>query len=79
MRRPPHGPDSRHHEVASDGGAESCAVVASLVETRKLDGADPFASLADTLTRIVDGHLASEIDDLLPWAYATAPQLKDAA
>ena len=35
--------------------------------------------LADVLTRIVNGHLARDIDDLLPWAYAEAPPLKDAA
>jgi hypothetical protein len=29
--------------------------------------------------RIVHGHLASEIDELLPWAYANAQPLKDAA
>ena len=39
----------------------------------------PYAYLADTLTRIVDGHLASAIDALLPWAYARAQPLQDAA
>ncbi|HTZ67322.1 MAG TPA: transposase domain-containing protein, partial [Roseiarcus sp.] len=40
---------------------------------------DPYAYLAGTLTRIVDGHLASAIDELLPWAYASAQPLQDAA
>src|SRR5580693_3332330 len=30
---------------------------------------DPYAYLAHTLTRIVGGHLARAIDELLPWAY----------
>jgi len=65
--------------AGSDGGAESWAIVASLIETCKLNDVDPNAYLTDTLTRIVDGHLASQIDELLPWAYAKVPQLKDAA
>jgi hypothetical protein len=54
-------------------------VIASLIETCKLCGVDPHAYLADVLTRIVNGHLARDIDDLLPWAYANASPLKDAA
>ena len=65
--------------AGSDGGGENWAVIASLIETCKLCGVDPQAYLADVLTRIVNGHLAREIDDLLPWAYAKAPPLKDAA
>ena len=65
--------------AGSDGGAESWAVVASLIETCKLNDVDPYAYLADTLTRIVDGHRASAIDDLLPWAYPKPQPLKHAA
>ena len=65
--------------AGSDGGGENWAVIASLIETCKLCGVDPQAYLADVLTRIVNGHLARDIDDLLPWAYAEAPPLKDAA
>jgi hypothetical protein len=32
---------------------------------------DPQAYLADALTKIVNGHLNSQIDDLLPWTFAT--------
>ena len=59
--------------AGSDGGAEHWAVVASLVETCKLNGVDPQAYLVDVITRIVAGHPQSQIDDLLPWAYATPP------
>ena len=65
--------------AGSDGGAESWAVIASLIETCKLNGVDPYAYLADTLTRIVGGHLARAIDELLPWAYVRAQPLQDAA
>src|SRR3954453_14043095 len=48
-------PDSGHHEVASDGGAEHWAVLASLIESCKLLGVEPHAYLADVITRIVNG------------------------
>ena len=59
--------------AGSDGGAEHWAVIASLVETSKLNGVDPQAYLVDVITRIVAGHPQSQIDDLLPWAYASLP------
>ncbi len=65
--------------AGSDGGGENWAVIASLIETCKLGGVDPQAYLADVLTRIVNGHLARDIDELLPWAYAEAPAFKDPA
>ncbi|MGY4503268.1 hypothetical protein ACVWYH_007225 [Bradyrhizobium sp. GM24.11] len=55
--------------AGSDGGAEHWAVVASLVETCKLNDVDPLAYLTDVLTRIVNGHPNRDIDQLLPWAY----------
>jgi hypothetical protein len=55
-----------------DGGAEHWAVVASLIETCKLNAIDPEAYLGQTITRIVQGHPQSRIDELLPWAYAVA-------
>jgi len=45
------------------------AVIASLIETCKLNDVDPLSYLTDVLTRIVNGHPNSEIDQLLPWAY----------
>ena len=65
--------------AGSDGGAENWAIVASLIETCKLNGVDPQAWMADTLTKIVGGHLNSEIDNLLPWAYASLQPLKRVA
>ena len=61
------------------GGGEHWAIIASLVETCKLSGVDPQAYLEDTLTKIVNGHLNTEIDELLPWSYAAPAALKDVA
>ncbi|SOC17408.1 transposase [Phaeovulum vinaykumarii] len=52
-----------------DAGAENWAVIASLIETCKMNGVDPQAWLSSTLTAIVQGHKQSLIDDLLPWNY----------
>src|SRR5215207_7763146 len=65
--------------AGSDGGAEHWAVVASLIETCKLVGVEPQTYLTDVITRIVAGHSNSRIDDLLPWAYPTTPDLKAVA
>ena len=59
--------------AGSDGGATHWAVVASLVETCKLNGVEPQAYLTDVIARIVAGHPQSGLDDLLPWAYAPKP------
>ena len=55
--------------AGSDGGAEHWAVVASLIETCKLGGIDPLAYLTDIITRIVNSHPNSQLDELMPWAY----------
>jgi transposase len=55
--------------AGSDGGAEHWAIIASLIETCKLNDVDPLAYLTDVLTRIINGHPNSEIDHLIPWAY----------
>ena len=65
--------------AGSDGGGEHWAVIASLIETCKLIGVEPHAYLADVITRIVNGHPNSKIDDLLPWTYPAAQALKDVA
>ena len=52
-----------------DAGAQNWAMIASLIETCKLNGADPHAWLTATLTAIAQGHKQSDIDALLPWNY----------
>jgi transposase len=59
--------------AGSDGGGEHWATIASLIETAKLNGVDPYTYLADVINRIVAGHPQHQIDDLLPWAYAPKP------
>ncbi len=65
--------------AGSDGGGEHWAVIASLIETCKLAGIEPHTYLTDVITKLVNGHLNSQIDDLLPWAYPAAPALKHVA
>jgi transposase len=65
--------------AGSDGGGEHWAIIASLVESCKLNRIDPQSYLADVITKIVNGHPNSQIDDLLPWAYPAAPALRDVA
>ncbi len=65
--------------AGSDGGGEHWAVIASLIETCKLNGINPNAYLTDVMTRIVSGHPNSRIDELLPWAYCADRALKDVA
>ncbi len=59
--------------AGSDDGGERWTVIASLVETCKLNAVDPQAYLGDVIARIVAGHAQSQIDELPPWAYAPAP------
>jgi transposase len=65
--------------AGSDGGGEHWAVIASLIETCKLCDVDPHFYLTDVIARIVNSHPNSRIDDLLPWAYPTAPRIKAVA
>jgi len=65
--------------AGSDGGGDNWAVIATLIENCKLSGVDPHAYLTDVLGKIVNGHPNSQIDDLLPWAYARTEPLKAVA
>ena len=51
-----------------DAGAENRADI-SLIETCNMNGIDPHAWIAATLTAIAQGHKRSRINDLLPWSY----------
>jgi hypothetical protein len=55
------------------------AALGGCLQTCKLCGVDPQAYLTDVLSRIAAGHLNTQIDDLLPWAYPTTPGLKAVA
>ncbi|WP_391581113.1 transposase domain-containing protein [Rhizobium laguerreae] len=47
--------------LKSPAGAENWAIIASIIETSKLSGIDPFACLTSTLTAIVSGHKQNQI------------------
>jgi len=57
--------------AGSDQGGIHWGVIASLIETCKLNAVDPQTYLADVLTRLVNRHPARQIDQLMPWAYTT--------
>lgn len=55
--------------AGSDEGGVAWGVVASLIETCKLNGVEPHSYLADVLAKLADRWPMSRIDELLPWAY----------
>jgi transposase len=55
-----------------DEGGRNWAVIASLIETCKLNGVNPEAYLADILARLVDNWPNSRIAELTPGAWAAA-------
>lgn len=44
----------------------------TLIETCKLNGVEPYAYLTNVLTRMVEGHPAAKLDELLPWNWKPA-------
>jgi len=56
-----------HLFAGSDGGGETWAVLASLLQTAKLNGRDPEGYLCDTLERVVRGHPVNRLAELLPY------------
>lgn len=55
--------------AGSDGGGTTWATIATLLTTAKMNGVDPNAWMAQTLTRIANGWPNPEIDQLMPWNY----------
>jgi len=65
--------------AGSEGGAETWAILASLIQTAKLNDLDPLTYLADVLQRIVDGSVpVNRLEELLPWNW-TASEMAQAA
>uniref|UniRef100_UPI0022402B2F IS66 family transposase n=1 Tax=Paracoccus beibuensis TaxID=547602 RepID=UPI0022402B2F len=52
-----------------DEGGVAWGRIASLIETCKINGIEPFAYLNATHTAIATGHSQSRLDDLLPWNF----------
>ena len=55
-----------------DKGGENWAMIASLLETCKLNAVDPLAWLTDVLTKLVNLWPAARTAELMPWAWAAA-------
>ena len=58
--------------AGSDEGGENWALLASLIETCKLNGVNPQAWLTDVLTKLVNNWPNSRLDELMPWAWKPA-------
>ncbi len=52
-----------------DEGGKAWGRIASLIETAKINGVEPFAYLKATLEAIAAGHPKNRIDELLPWNF----------
>ncbi|QYE33770.1 IS66 family transposase [Polymorphobacter sp. PAMC 29334] len=55
--------------AGSDDGGDNWAVIASLIETAKLNAVDPLAWLTDTLERLARGHSSQNLNQLMPWNF----------
>ena len=55
-----------------DEGAAAWARIASLIETCKMNGVEPYAWMKSTLEKIAAGHPQSCIHELLPWNFQPA-------
>ena len=54
--------------AGSEGGAETWAILASLINSAKLQDIDPRHYLTDVLERIVSGRTKiNQLNTLLPW------------
>lgn len=52
-----------------DAGAQNRAMLASLIETCKLNGAEAHSYLTGIITAIINGHKQKHIEQLLPWSF----------
>ena len=56
--------------VGNARGGETWAILASLINSAKLNGLDPQTWLADVLEKIVSGEVTvNRLDELLPWTW----------
>jgi len=58
--------------AGNDEGAQAWARIASLIETCKMNGVEPYACLKSTLEKIAAGRPQSPIHERLPWNFDTA-------
>jgi transposase len=53
-----------------DEGGRNWARFAGMIGTCKMNGVEPYAYLRDLFTKLANGHLAQDIEALMPWVYA---------
>jgi transposase len=63
--------------AGADSGGNHWAIVATLIQTAKLNDVEPMAWLTDVLKRIVSGHTKrNQLDTLLPWNWKPQDQVE---
>jgi transposase len=60
--------------AGSDEGGQNWALLASLIETCKLNRVNPQAWLTDVLSRLVNNWPNNRLDELMPWVWNSAKQ-----
>jgi len=69
-----------HMFAGDDGGAETWAILSSLLNTARLNDIDPFVWLSDVLEQIVSGQTkANDLERLLVWNWKADRALQAAA
>jgi transposase len=63
--------------AGNDSGGRHWAIIATLVQTAKLNGVEPLAWLTDVFERMVSGRTKRhELETLLPWNWKTAREVE---
>jgi transposase len=62
-----------------DSGAVHWAMLASFIETCKLNGVNAESWIADVLAKLIDNWPLSRLDELLPWSPLYAPPAEESA
>jgi transposase len=64
--------------AGADSGGRHWSIIATLIQTAKLNNVEPLAWLTDVLQRVVSGKTKRhELDQLLPWNWK-APDAPEA-
>ena len=59
--------------AGSDSGGNRAAAMYTILQTAKLNDANPERYLRQTLAKIADGHPINRIDELMPWVPTSQP------
>ena len=62
-------PETRHYEPGFEGGGNTWATIATLLQTAKMNNVDPLAWLTQTLVRMANGWPVQNIEALMPWNF----------